>query len=219
VAVEAVSLQVRRGEVLGLLGPNGAGKTTTMLCMAGLLRPDAGAVVLDGRELGAERGRLVTLIPESPEVYGMLSVGEHLEFVARSCRLGADWRARASSLTSRLGLSDELRTLGQALSKGLRQKTLIAAAVLAGSPVLLLDEPMIGLDPSGQRELRMIVEELRTSGVMVVLSTHLLESAQALCTHVGVLKQGRLVGGGPLDELMARRGAGSLEDLFLEMTR
>lgn len=219
-AVDAVSLQVSPGQVLGLLGPNGAGKTTTLLCVAGLLRPDSGDIALGGVSLDAERGRAVTLIPESPEVYGLLSVWEHLEFVARSCRLGPEWRDRARGLTSRLGLGDELATLGQALSKGLRQKTLIASAVLAGSPVLLLDEPMIGLDPSGQRELRSIVAELRSSGIMIVLSTHLLESAQALCTHLAVLKQGRMVGAGPLDELMAGRGHGtSLEDLFMDLTK
>lgn len=220
VAVDNVSFQVRRGQVVGLLGPNGAGKTTTLLCAAGLLRPDSGSFVLDGSRLGPERGRLVTLIAETPEVYRMLSVSEHFELVARSCRLGAGWQAQAAELAKRFGLSGELSTLGQALSKGLRQKTLIAAAVLAGAPVLLLDEPMIGVDPAGQRELRTVIEELRASGVMVVLSTHLLESAQASCTHLVVLKQGRTVGTGPLAELMAGQGPGaSLEDLFMDMTR
>jgi ABC-2 type transport system ATP-binding protein len=220
VAVDGVSFSVRRGQVVGLLGPNGAGKTTTMLCTAGLLRPDSGSFAFDGLPLGAERGRLVTLIAESPEVYGMLSVSEHFELVARSCRLGPDWRDRAAALAQRFGLSRELSTLGQALSKGLRQKTLIAATVLAGSPVLLLEEPMIGVDPAGPRELRAVIEERRASGMMVVLSTHLLESAQALCTHLVVLKEGRMVGSGLLDELMAGQSPGaSLEDLFMDMTR
>lgn len=215
-AVDSLFFYAGRGQILGLLGPNGAGKTTTLLCVAGLLRPDAGEIVLEGRLLGPERSRMVALIPETPEVYGLLSVWEHLVLVAKSCGLGAGWRARAEDLVRRLGLGEHLSSLGQELSKGLRQKTLIAASVLAGTPVVLLDEPMIGLDPAGQRELRNIVRELAASGVIVVLSTHLLESAQSLCSHVLVLKQGRLVATGALGELLGGR---PLEELFLDLTR
>ena len=216
VAVDSLCFDVGRGQVLGLLGPNGAGKTTTLLCLAGLLRPEAGEVVLEGRSLGPERSRLVALIPETPEVYGLLTVWEHLVFVAKSCGLGPEWRGRAEDLTTRLGLGEHLSSLGQELSKGLKQKTLIAASVLAGTPVIVLDEPMIGLDPAGQLELKSIVRELASSGVIVVLSTHLLESAQSLCSHVLMLKQGRVVATGALGELLAGR---PLEELFLDLTR
>lgn len=214
-AVDGLSFSVGPGQVLGLLGPNGAGKTTTLLCLAGLLRPDAGTFMLHGQTLGAQRSRLIALIPETPEIYGLLTVWEHLVLVAKSCRVSGDWQNRAQQLAVRLRLTDHLSVLGQELSKGLRQKTLIAASVLAGTPVLVLDEPMIGLDPAGQRELTTIVRELAATGIIIVLSTHLLESAQSLCSHVVMLKQGRLVATGPLGELLAGR---PLEERFLELT-
>ncbi|MHB1980634.1 MAG: ABC transporter ATP-binding protein [Sulfobacillus sp.] len=219
IAVENLSFSLQAGEVVGLLGPNGAGKTTTLLCLAGLLRPDSGVISFGGQPLGPERGRTVTLIAETPEVYPMLTVWEHLVFVARSCGLGPDWVERGGDLLGRLGLAEHRHALGESLSKGMRQKTLIAAAVLAQTPVLLLDEPMIGLDPKGQRELRQILTDLRQVGVAVVVSTHLLESAEAISDRVLILKQGHLLAEGPVSEL--RSGAAdhsSLEDIFLELT-
>lgn len=218
-AVDGLSFTVRAGEILGLLGPNGAGKTTALLCLAGLVRPDAGSIDWAGRPLGMERGRTVTLIPETPEVYPMLTVHEHLVFVARSCALADHWRVRGEELLARLGLADQRDTLGESLSKGMRQKTLIAASLLASTPVLLLDEPMIGLDPRGQRELRNILARLKQEGVAMIMSTHLLESAEAICDRVLIMKSGRAVRTGPVSELRQRSGAQqSLEDVFLEVT-
>jgi ABC-2 type transport system ATP-binding protein len=218
-AVDDLTFRADRGSILGLLGPNGAGKTTSLLCLAGLLRPDAGRLTLDGKVLGADRGRLVGLIPETPEVYAMLTVWEHLVFVAKSCRLDSGWQQRAHELLLRLELFDQRDTLGEALSKGMRQKTLIASTVLAGAPVLLLDEPMIGLDPKGQRELRSILLELRGAGTAIVLSTHLLESAEAICDQVLVLNRGRAVISAPMAELRFGEFGRSLEDVFLEATQ
>ena len=218
-AVDDLSFRADRGAILGLLGPNGAGKTTTLLCLAGLLRPDAGLMAFDGSRLGSDRGRIVALIPETPEVYAMLTVWEHLVFVAKSCRLAPGWQQRAHELLLRLGMFGMRDTLGEALSKGMRQKTLIAATVLAGAPVLLLDEPMIGLDPRGQRELRSILQELRGEGTAIILSTHLLESAEALCDHVLVMNHGRAVISAPIADLRFGDAGRSLEDVFLEATR
>src|SRR6202521_6430244 len=120
-AVDRLSMAVRPGEILALLGPNGAGKTTTLLCLAGLLRPDAGTIAWEGRRLGVERTRQMALIPETPEVYEMLTVWEHLVFVARSCKVGGPWQANAERLLERLHLAEERATLGDALSKGMRQ--------------------------------------------------------------------------------------------------
>jgi len=218
-AVDDLTFRADRGAILGLLGPNGAGKTTTLLCLAGLLRPNAGAMELDGKHLGADRGRVIALIPESPEVYAMLTVWEHLVFIAKSCRLEDGWQQRAQELLLRLDLFEKRDTLGEALSKGMRQKTLIASTVLAGAPVLLLDEPMIGLDPKGQRELRSILLELRNAGTAIVLSTHLLESAEALCDQVLVMNHGRAVISSPISELRFGELGRSLEDVFLEATQ
>jgi ABC-type multidrug transport system ATPase subunit len=122
-------------------------------------------------------------------------------------------------LLERLGIADQRDTIGEALSKGMRQKTLLASTVLAGTPVLLLDEPMIGLDPRGQRELTVILRELRAEGRTIVVSTHLLQYIEDLCDRLLILKQGRSIFSGPLAELLQERERGSLEDIFLEITR
>ncbi len=219
-AVDGVSFQVARGEIVGLLGPNGAGKSTTLLCAAGLVRPDAGTFTWNGAQLPSARGQTIALIPETPDVYPMLTVWEHMVFVAKSCRLGAGWEERARSLLDRFMMSGQRDTLGAALSKGMRQKTLVAATVLAGTPVILLDEPMVGLDPLGQRELREIVAGMRAGGTAIVISTHMLEQAQAACDRVVILKNGRTVASGTFQELQARSGTNaSAEDLFLELTQ
>ncbi len=205
---------------MDLLGPNGAGKSTTFLCAAGLVRPDAGTFAWDGTLLAGARGQTIALIPETPDVYPMLTVWEHMVFVAKSCRLEADWRERAQALLDRFSLREQRDTLGGALSKGMRQKTLVAATVLARTPVILLDEPSVGLDPLGQRELRDIIRDLRAQGTAVVISTHMLEQAQAMCDRVVILKNGRTIASGTFDELAARAGShASPEDLFLELTR
>jgi len=219
VAVDGLSMQVRPGQILALLGPNGAGKTTTLLCLAGLLRPDAGQIALQGKPLGPERTRAMALIQETPEVYDMLTVWEHMVFVARSCGVKGAWPLRAEQLLERLDLAEKRDTLGEALSKGMRQKVLIAAAVLADTPVLLLDEPMIGLDPKGQRELREILVEIRERGAAIIVSTHLLEYIDTLCDSVLILKQGRVLMSGSISEIMHERANQRLEDVFLEVTR
>jgi ABC-type multidrug transport system ATPase subunit len=187
------------------------------MCLAGLLRPDAGRIFWDGSELGPSRGRQIALMPETPEVYDMLTVWEHMVFVARSCRLDAGWRDRADQLIRRLDLDGQRDKLGEALSKGMRQKLLVAASVLAGTPVLLLDEPMIGLDPGAQRELREILVELRDRGAAIVVSTHLLENVRSFCDRLLILKQGRPVAGGTLDDLLAQHEGKSLEEAFLDI--
>jgi ABC-2 type transport system ATP-binding protein len=218
--LDGLTFSLARGEVLGLLGPNGAGKTTTFLCLSGLLRPDAGTISFEGRVLGGDRGRQISLIPETPEVYAMLTVWEHLAFVARSARLASGWEARAEALILQFGLAEFRHALGQSLSKGTRQKTLIAATVLASAPVLLFDEPMIGLDPRGQRELRQLIRTISAAGTTIVVSTHLIESAETLCDRLIFMKSGVAVASGKASEIRSHANAGdrSLEDVFLEIT-
>jgi ABC-2 type transport system ATP-binding protein len=218
-AVDDLTFEVGRGEIVAIVGPNGAGKSTTLMCLAGLVRPDAGTISFDGAVLGPERGRTIALIPETPDVYPMLTVWEHLAFVAALTKQPAGWEARAHALLERLAMEPERDTLGSALSKGMRQKTLLAATVLGGTPALLFDEPMIGLDPLGQRELRAIVAGLRAEGHAILVSTHLLESAAAMCDRMLVLDHGRLVASGTIEELRALRGDRSIEDVFLDVTR
>jgi ABC-2 type transport system ATP-binding protein len=218
-AVDDLSFELAPGELLGLLGPNGAGKTTTFLCLSGLVRPDGGELHFNGARLGSNRGRTIALIPETPEVYAMLTVWEHLAFVARAARLESGWEERGRSLMQRLGIEGAANKLGQSLSKGTRQKTLIAATVLVESPVIMLDEPIIGLDPRGQRELRELLVELRAKGTSVLISTHLIESAESICDRVIIMKDGRSIAGGLTSEMHERAAGGkTLEDVFLEIT-
>lgn len=218
-AVDGLSFGVERGEIVALLGPNGAGKSTTFLCLCGLLRPDSGTISWNGKALGPERGRTVALIPETPEVYPLLTVWEHMVFVARSCRVSGDWQRRANELLDRLGLRDHRDSLGSALSKGLRQKTLIASTLLADAPVMMFDEPMIGLDPAGQRELRQLMFELRDAGTSLLVSTHMLDVASAVANRAVILKSGKAIFSGTLAELSAQASPEEdLETLFLRLT-
>ncbi len=216
IAVDDLSFDVAPGEVLSLLGPNGAGKTTTFLTMCGLVRPDAGTIAWEGIELGALRGRTIALIPETPEVYPALTVWEHVVFTARSCNVRSGWEQRANDLLIRFNLVDKRDAVGASLSKGMKQKTLIVATLIADSPVLLLDEPMIGLDPAGQRELRELVEELSRDGKAILVSTHMLEAARAMSDRALILKAGRAIYDGAIHELAAE--GDDLESVFLRIT-
>jgi ABC-type multidrug transport system ATPase subunit len=218
VALEDVSFSLDAGEIVGLIGPNGAGKSTAFGILSGLLRPDTGTMRYRGRALESDRGQVISLIPETPDVYPLLTVWEHLVFVAKLNRLPAGWEARAEALLRRFDMLDARATIGRELSKGMRQKTLVAATMLVDTPVLLLDEPMIGLDPLGQRSLRDALRELRAEGIAIMLSTHQLEEAEALCDRVVVLNRGRAVATLAIDDLHTL-GTGSLEDVFLELTR
>lgn len=218
VALEDVSFSVAAGEIVGLIGPNGAGKSTAFSILCGLLRADSGTIRHNGKPLAADRGRFVSLIPETPDVYPLLTVWEHLVLVARLNRLAPGWETQGESLLERFDMLDARETIGRELSKGMRQKTLVAATVLVATPVLLLDEPMIGLDPLGQRGLREMLRELRAQGTAIMLSTHQLDEAEGLCDRVVVLNRGRSVATLTIDELRTL-GSGSLEDVFLELTR
>jgi ABC-type multidrug transport system ATPase subunit len=217
-ALADVSFALAAGEIVGLIGPNGAGKSTAFGILCGLLRPDSGTMMYRGEPLGRDRGRIISLIPETPDVYPLLTVWEHLVFVARLCKLSSGWEARATELLERFEMLDARDVLGGDLSKGMRQKTLVAATVLARTPIVLLDEPMIGLDPLGQRSLRDVLHDLRAGGTAAMISTHQLETAETLCDRVIILNHGNVVASGTIEEMRAL-GSGSLEDVFLDITR
>lgn len=187
--VDNVWLQARSGSVLALLGPNGAGKTTTLKAIAGMLRPRSGDIRLNGVVQGADRMRRIALIPEVPTVYGLLTVWEHLEFVARACRLEAEWQGRAVELLRALELYDRRGTLGHQLSKGMRQKTLIAATLLSNALVFLFDEPTVGLDISAQLEIRNLIGSI-SSRAAVIVSTHQIDLASAVSDEVIIMRAG-----------------------------
>jgi ABC-2 type transport system ATP-binding protein len=227
-AVRGLSFTARGGEILGVVGPNGAGKTSALRCCVGVLRPDGGSVEVDGISLARDELRAkaqMAFVPETPNLYPMLTVLEHLRLVAlayRTYRGEVAFLASARPLLERLDLWEYRDRLGSDLSKGMRQKTAIAAAFVHAPRALLLDEPLIGIDPNGVREVRLLLREARADGAALVVSTHLLEVVERLCDRVLVLERGRAVAEGTLEALRARANAGvgdDLEEVFFRLLR
>ena len=220
-AVADVSLEVRPGEIVGFLGANGAGKTTTLCCVAGLLAPDRGHVLVAGADLAREprvaKARL-GFVPDRPFLYERLSAREFLAFVAALYDLPADAaERRAESLLERLDLAAHADRTIEGYSLGMRQKAAIAAALLHSPPLLLLDEPLNGLDPPAARLLKDLLREHAAAGGGVLVSTHLLDVAERLCDRVVILRAGRVVAEGTLASLRGDRAERSLEDVFMEL--
>lgn len=220
-AVNGISFELNRGTIIGLIGPNGAGKTTTIKCIAGLLKPTEGTVCILGNSIKSPEARSnIAYIPETPDVYPMLTVWEHLKFIALAFKLEG-WEAKAEELIDRFDLKDKRNELCKNLSKGMTQKVSICCNLLHDPQVILVDEPMVGLDPKAIRELKDAFLSLKEEGKTILISTHLLDNAQSLCDGVIVMKKGSIVAKGSLDELRRTVNAGeqtSLEELFLEVT-
>lgn len=212
-AVHHVSFDVRRGEVLGFLGPNGAGKSTTMQIISGNLAPSAGQVWIDGHDLLDEpkiaKAKLGYL-PEQPPVYREFTVDEYLIYCARINRIPAAQRKTAlNTAKERCGLTDVGRRLIGNLSKGYQQRVGIAQAIIHSPPVVILDEPTVGLDPIQIREIRALIRELGGDH-SVILSTHILPEVQAVCDRVQIIHKGELVLNDTIDGLLLRMQASSL---------
>jgi ABC-2 type transport system ATP-binding protein len=222
-AVDGLDLTVRPGEIVGFLGPNGAGKTTTLRCCSGLLAADAGEVWIDGRALAGApleaRARL-GFVPDRPFLYDRLTAWEFLDFVGALYRLdAAAARERAAELIERLELGPAADELVETYSLGMRQKLSIAAALLHDPPLVMLDEPLGGLDPHSARALKDLLRERAARGLGVLVSTHLLDVAERLCDRVVVLHHGRKRAEGTLAELRGASADATLEDVFLTLTR
>ncbi len=222
-AVDDLSLQVARGEIFGFLGPNGAGKTTTIRMMMGLLRPTDGRIRLGGFDL-AERPidakRLSGFVPDRPFLYEKLTAVELLRFCADLYEVPAVAReARLEKLLGIFDLSEWGGELIESYSHGMKQRLAFAAALLHEPQLLVVDEPMVGMDPRGARVLRSLLRSLALGGTTLFLSTHSLEVAEALCDRIGIIQAGRLIAIGTLDELRSRAGdAQRLEEVFLKLT-
>lgn len=219
-AVQGLDLEVARGEVLGLLGPNGAGKTTTLRSIAGVLPLQGGSVEVAGHDLArseVEAKRSLAWVPDDPRPFDALTVAEHLEFTAQLYGV-EDHRERGRALLERFELAERAGALGSELSRGMRQKLAIAQAWLSSPAVVLLDEPLAGLDPRGIRGARLAIRELASEGTAVVLSSHQLDLVEAMADRLLVLSRGRVVFSGTLAELRAARAESSLEEVFLELT-
>lgn len=221
--VSDLNLALGPGELYALLGPNGAGKTTTLRMAAGLLAPGAGRIRIAGHDAATEplaARRVTAWVPDEPPLYERLTAWEHLEFVAGLWELEPKAaQRRAEGLLQRLDLWDHRGERCQGYSRGMKQKTALACALLHEPRLLLLDEPLTGLDAVAARQVKDLLQDLVQNGVTVVLSTHILEIAERLADRIGILHGGRLRAEGALDELrVLASGRHSLEDVFLELT-
>jgi ABC-2 type transport system ATP-binding protein len=217
IAVDGLSFAVPAGAVLGLVGPNGAGKTTTLRALAGILRPTSGSVQVAGVDVAedpVEAKRRLAFVPDEPALFDYLTVTEHFRFVARLYGV-ADVPARLPALLAELELADKADSLPLELSRGMKQKLAIGCALLHDPQVLLLDEPLTGLDPVGIRRMKRTIAARAERGTTVLLSSHLLPLVEELCTHLLVIRRGRALAFGPIAELRGQKG---LEELFVELT-
>jgi ABC-2 type transport system ATP-binding protein len=222
-AVDSVTFDVGPSEILGLVGPNGAGKTTTLRCIAGIISASKGTISIAGHDLASdaiEAKRALAFIPDEPHLFEYLSVEEHLRFIARLYGVG-DIAARGPAILAELELTDKRRALPGELSRGMRQKLAIACGLLHNPSALILDEPLTGLDPGGMRRMRETIVTRASAGAAVILSSHLLNLVEELCTKLLVLRQGKCVAYGTIDDIVGSHpelAGRSLEDVFLALT-
>ncbi len=223
-AVDGISFEVKAGELYALLGPNGAGKTTTLRMVAGLLNADAGQISLfdvDARANPIEAKRLIAWLPDEPLLYDKLTAWEYLEFVAGLWNVDPTAaRESAERLLKLLGLWDNRNDRCETFSRGMKQKAVLAGALIHEPKLLMLDEPLTGLDAAASRLVKDLIRERVEKGAAVILTTHILEVAERMADRIGIIKDGKLLIEGRLDELRNSAGAQgqSLEDVFLSLT-
>jgi ABC-2 type transport system ATP-binding protein len=223
-AVDDLSFQVSAGEIVGLIGPNGAGKTTTLRALAGILKPTSGHVRIDGHDLIAEpieAKRRLAFMPDEPHLFEYLTVAEHLRLIARLYAV-EDFERRSRALLGELELTGKEDSLPAELSRGMRQKVVIACGLIRSATTLLFDEPLTGLDPLGIRRMRETITSRAREGAAILLSSHLLHLVEEVCTRVMIMDRGRKIADGTFDELRSRadlaEAGSSLEQIFLRVT-
>ena len=225
VAVDRVTLTVNAGEVFGFLGPNGAGKTTTLKMLAGLLTPTEGRVVIAGHDIQnepVEAKKRIAFVPDKPFIYEKLTGSEFLDFIRELYRLDGDEEAARAQrrLLEMFGLDVWQDELIESYSHGMRQKLVITSALIRNPRALIIDEPMVGLDARGMRQVKELFRETARSGATVLVSTHTMAVAQEVCDRIAILNKGRIAALGPMAELRARAGESrdDLESIFLKLT-
>jgi ABC-2 type transport system ATP-binding protein len=220
-AVRGVSFSLRHGEVLGFLGPNGAGKSTTMKMIAGFLEPSAGSVAVAGHDVGEEPLRVkkaIGYLPEGAPCYGEMTVRRFLDFIAEIRGFdGAERRARVDRVVGLVHLEHVLGQSIETLSKGFKRRVGVAQALIHDPGVLIMDEPTDGLDPNQKHEVRTLIREMAADKA-IIISTHILEEVDAVCTRAIIIAAGRLLFDGTPAELRARSETGDIDDAFRHLT-
>jgi ABC-2 type transport system ATP-binding protein len=222
-AVEALDLTIYNGEFYALVGPNGAGKTTTLRMVAGLLRPDSGSITIEGINAQSDpiaAKQITAWLSDEPMIYDRLTPFEYLAFVAGLWRIDPGVaEARARELIDWLGLAPHAHERCEGFSRGMKQKVALAGALVHDPQLIILDEPLSGLDAGTARQVKNVLGERVAAGGTVIMTTHILEVAERMADRIGILAQGRLIAEGTLDELHRRTGkvATSLEDTFLTL--
>jgi len=223
IAVDNLNLEVNN-ELFVFLGPNGAGKTTTIKMMTGLLKPTSGTITIEGYDLlqqPVEAKRMFGLAPDTPVLYDKLSLREFLEFIGNLYEVDREpFKRRFDQLIDLFDLKNRVNDLIQNFSHGMKQKCILAAALIHDPKVLFLDEPTVGLDPKSARNLKDLLRGLVDKGTTVFMSTHILEIAEAMCDRVAIINQGKIVALGTMEELRlhSKQKDQSLEEIFLELT-
>jgi len=224
-AVDGLNLEVPAGQIFGFLGPNGAGKTTTIRVMMGILKATSGQVLLDGHDVvtdGQKAKALTGFIPDRPFLYEKLSAYEFLEFVGKLHRIQtARLESRIAELLEKLELTAWKDELIESYSHGMKQRLVICAALVHKPRILIVDEPMVGMDPKGARTLKDLFSDLAKNGTTIFMSTHSIGVAEEICHRIGIIQKGRLIACAPMSDLhqQAAGSHASLESVFLELTR
>jgi sodium transport system ATP-binding protein len=222
-AVDGIDFDCRPGEVFGLLGANGAGKTTTLRMLATILKPTGGKAFLDGHEVLAEPEavrRSLGFYSASTALYPRLTARETLEFFARINRYPADGvAARVEALVERFGISEYAGARVEKLSSGMKQKVSIARTIVHDPPILIFDEPTVGLDVMAALEMQRVIGELRDEGKTIIFSTHIMSEAEKLCDRIAIIHRGRILAMGTLEEHRENTGQHYLEDIFVHEVR
>ncbi len=221
-AVDRIGLEVARGEIFGFLGPNGAGKTTTIKMMVGLFQPTGGTITIGGHDVHREpieAKRITGFIPDRPYIYEKLTAMEFLQFIGRLYDM-QDPKARIGELLDLFSLAEWTHELVENFSHGMKQRLVMASALLHDPQVLVVDEPMVGLDPRGARLVKDIFKEIASRGVTVFMSTHTLEIVEQMCTRVAIINKGEIIAEGSVEELgrLASMPQSHLEPIFLRLT-
>ncbi|MBI4619190.1 MAG: ABC transporter ATP-binding protein [Desulfobacterales bacterium] len=224
-AIDGINLEIKPGEIFGFLGPNGAGKTTTIKIMAGLLKPTSGRVIIDGNDIAKnplEAKKVVGFIPDRPFLYGKLTGKEFLRFMAGLYSI--DTNSHESKISELLGLF-ELTEWGDELiegySHGMQQRLVMSSALIHNPKVIIVDEPMVGLDPKGARLVKEIFKAISSKGTTIFMSTHTLEIAEEMCDRIAIIQEGKVIALGTMDELRKKVDSAKdqgLESVFLALT-